>query len=133
MVLVSSSRNTPYTYHPLPDLGSLQRKPTHGALRLSRPLPSAVSSLDVSALPSPESVPKMEQSSIVFLQFNVYVGEETVNVLALAVIIDRLFPRLKVPHTIKMQSEDFQGRDDRLARMMEGYVGAIQAARRVCG
>ncbi|KAI0740690.1 hypothetical protein C8Q76DRAFT_200460 [Earliella scabrosa] len=89
--------------------------------------------LDVSALPLPETVPKMEQSCVDFLQINVYVGEETVNVLTLAVIIDRLFPRLKVPHTIKLKPKDSQALDDHLASRVEQYVAAIQAARRVRG
>ncbi|VDC07058.1 unnamed protein product [Peniophora sp. CBMAI 1063] len=50
MVLVSNSRTAPYTFQPLPDLGSLQRNPAHDALRLSLPLPSSNSTLDTTNL-----------------------------------------------------------------------------------
>ncbi|VDC02359.1 unnamed protein product [Peniophora sp. CBMAI 1063] len=49
MVLVSNSRTAPYTLQPLLDLGSLQRNPFHGALRLSLP-PLSINSPSTSKL-----------------------------------------------------------------------------------
>uniref|UniRef100_D8PSX8 Carrier domain-containing protein n=1 Tax=Schizophyllum commune (strain H4-8 / FGSC 9210) TaxID=578458 RepID=D8PSX8_SCHCM len=45
-MLVSTSHTGPYTYHPLPDLGSMQRQPAHAPCKLSVPLNKEVSALD---------------------------------------------------------------------------------------
>ncbi|KAL1693266.1 hypothetical protein GGG16DRAFT_123376 [Schizophyllum commune] len=45
-MLVSTSHSGPYTYHPLPDLGSMQRQPAHAPCKLSVPLSKDVSALD---------------------------------------------------------------------------------------
>ncbi|KAL1744045.1 hypothetical protein HDZ31DRAFT_64457 [Schizophyllum fasciatum] len=44
-MLVSTSHSGPYTYHPLPDIGSLQRQSSHGQCKLSAPM-GDVSALD---------------------------------------------------------------------------------------
>ncbi len=79
-------------------------------------------------LPSPPSlVPRMEQSCVREVHLSNVVGEATADLLALALVMDRLFPNLSTPRYIRHKPS----RPSLLSDRMLDIVAGIQAARRL--
>ncbi|KAI0333318.1 hypothetical protein GY45DRAFT_328603 [Cubamyces sp. BRFM 1775] len=103
----------------------------HGLAELARRCPLleylALPILDVENLPSPSNVPRLKHEALSELEVFELRGEETVDVASLAVVLDRLFPNLERPTSLK--TEDFTQHNGMFSRP----PGALDYAKLLMG
>ncbi|RDX40421.1 hypothetical protein OH76DRAFT_1562135 [Lentinus brumalis] len=87
-----------------------------------------LATLDVAHLPSPSAVPRLE-NRVRELEIDQFVGEAEADLLAFALIIDRLLPCLNVPRSITAATQETRW-TDKLWDRVRLLVAPLQAARR---
>ncbi|RPD72044.1 hypothetical protein L226DRAFT_573411 [Lentinus tigrinus ALCF2SS1-7] len=86
----------------------------------------ALTNIDIRLQSPPSSVPRLEQSCVGYLQLDNVIGALDADLLALALVVERLFPNLRMPRYIRYDVTSLP-----LWERVLHIVAGIQAARRM--